>query len=93
MKNSTAAHNQDLSLNGSQRNAAATTGEKHSTQKIAPLVLRLPAVLAMLGASRSAWYLGIKEGRYPAPVRLGARAVGWRSEDIQRLVQSLTYTK
>jgi prophage regulatory protein len=81
------------SPSGEHRNATATAGDLHSIPKITPLVLRLPAVLATLGTSRSAWYLGIKQGRYPAPVRLGTRAVGWRTADILALVQNLTSTK
>lgn len=38
---------------------------------------------------KSAWWAGIAAGRYPKPVRLGARAVAWRSSDIQKLIQSL----
>jgi len=34
----------------------------------------------------STWWAGIKEGRYPAGVKLGARATGWRVEDIRKLI-------
>lgn len=40
--------------------------------------------------SRAAWYRGVREGRYPAPVRIGERAVAWRAEDINRLIASLS---
>ena len=45
-------------------------------------ILRLPAVKAQTGLSRSTIYLRIKQGAFPAPVALGPRAVGWNSEDI-----------
>ena len=48
--------------------------------------LRLPQVLALFPVSRSAFYLGIKEGRYPAPVKLGKRTSAWRVEDIATLI-------
>ena len=53
-------------------------------------LLRLPKVLEIIPVSRSSWWAGIKQGRYPAPVRLSARAVAWKSEDIKALLDSLT---
>ncbi len=49
----------------------------------------LPAVLERVTISRSGWYIGIREGRYPAPVRLSPRRVAWRESDINRLIQQL----
>ena len=40
-------------------------------------VLRLPAVKARTGLSRSTIYLRVSQGVFPAPVSLGGRAVGW----------------
>jgi predicted DNA-binding transcriptional regulator AlpA len=51
--------------------------------------LRLPQVLAIVPVSRSTWLAGIKSGRFPTPVRLGARCVAWRAADIRRLIESL----
>jgi len=45
-------------------------------------ILRLPAVKARTGLSRSTIYLRISEGAFPKPVSLGARAVGWISSEI-----------
>ncbi|HRO51632.1 MAG TPA: AlpA family phage regulatory protein [Alicycliphilus sp.] len=53
-------------------------------------LLRLPAVLAKFPVSRSGWYEGVRIGRYPPPVKLGARAVAWRRSDIERLITELT---
>lgn len=41
----------------------------------------------IIPVSRDTWYKGIKTGRYPQPVRIGARAVAWRAEDVLKLVQ------
>jgi predicted DNA-binding transcriptional regulator AlpA len=49
-----------------------------------------PPVAGLLPISPSAWWLGIKEGRFPRPVKLGARAVGWRVEDIRALIARLS---
>ena len=40
-------------------------------------ILRLPTVLDRTGLSRSTVYQRVTEGRFPRPVSLGARAVGW----------------
>ena len=46
-------------------------------------VIRLPAVMARCGLKKTSIYLGIREGTFPAPVALGARAVAWRECDIE----------
>ena len=45
-------------------------------------ILRLPAVRARTGLSRSTIYLRAAEGSFPRPVSLGARAVGWLESEI-----------
>ena len=45
--------------------------------------LRLPEVQARTGLSRSAIYIRIAQGRFPRPVSLGARAVGWIEAEIE----------
>ena len=45
-------------------------------------VLRLPAVKARTGLSRSTIYLRVSQGAFPAPVSLGGRAVGWIEAEV-----------
>jgi len=45
-------------------------------------ILRLPAVKARTGLSRSTIYLRISEESFPKPVSLGGRAVGWIESEI-----------
>jgi prophage regulatory protein len=45
-------------------------------------ILRLPAVKARTGLSRSTIYLRISEGHFPKPVSLGGRAVGWIEAEV-----------
>lgn len=52
-------------------------------------LLRLRQVLELFPVSRAAWYAGVKEGRYPAQVKLGPRTVAWRHKDVARLIDSL----
>jgi prophage regulatory protein len=49
---------------------------------MATAILRLPTVKARTGLSRSTIYLRISEGRFPKPVSLGGRAVGWIDAEI-----------
>jgi len=53
---------------------------------IAQRCLRLPQVLELVPVSRATWYAGVKTGRYPAPVKLGPRAVAWLLHDIENLI-------
>lgn len=50
---------------------------------MATAILRLPAVKARTGLSRSTIYLRISEGRFPKAISLGGRAVGWIDSEIQ----------
>ncbi len=45
-------------------------------------ILRLPAVKARTGLSRSTIYLRISNDDFPTPISLGGRAVGWVESDI-----------
>lgn len=48
--------------------------------------VRLETVLQRIPVSRTTWLAGCRTGIYPAPIRIGARAVAWRIEDIERLL-------
>lgn len=52
-------------------------------------LLRINPVLSRVPVSRSAWYQGIKDGRFPAPIKLGPRTSAWRESDINALIQKL----
>lgn len=45
-------------------------------------ILRLPQVEEATGESRSTIYLRIKQGKFPRPVKLGAKSVGWPEDEI-----------
>ena len=51
-------------------------------------ILRLPDVENMTGIKRSTIYRMMQAESFPAAVKLGARAVGWRSSDIQAWADS-----
>jgi prophage regulatory protein len=48
--------------------------------------VRLPQILAVFPVSRSTWWEGVKRGKYPAAVKLGANMTAWRAEDIRELI-------
>ncbi|APW48445.1 hypothetical protein RA876_13630 [Rhodoferax antarcticus] len=54
--------------------------------------MRLPRVQDLTGFGKSSIYAGVKTGTFPAPVRLSARAVGWRESDIFQWIESRTAT-
>ena len=61
---------------------------------MATAILRLPAVKDRTGLSRSTIYLRISEGKFPKPVSLGGRAVGWVEVEIEDwLTQQITTSR
>ena len=62
--------------------------------------LRLPQIIGtrktnpptppLIPVGRSTWLKGVKDGRYPAPVKgLGSRITVWRVEDILALIDHI----
>lgn len=51
---------------------------------------RKKGISGIIPVSRSAWYAGIKDGRYPKPVKLSEQTSAWRSTDIDALVEKLS---
>lgn len=52
--------------------------------------VRLRDILAPAGpipVSKSTWWQGIRDGRFPKPLKLGKRVTVWRAEDIHRLIE------
>ena len=52
--------------------------------------VRLKTVLQIISVSKSTWFRGIQAGKYPKPVKLGARASGWRVDDIRDCMEGLS---
>jgi prophage regulatory protein len=48
-----------------------------------------PPIPAIIPVSKSTFWQGVKEGRYPQPVKLGKRCTAWRVEDIRRYIDSV----
>jgi len=65
-------------------------GEQQDRQRTLPQVgyIRLKEVLAIIPVSKSTWYKGIADGRYPKPTKvLGPRIAAWDVCDIRPLLE------
>lgn len=52
--------------------------------------VRLRQILAPAGpipVSKSTWWQGVKDGRFPKPIKIGPRTTVWRVEDIRALFE------
>lgn len=52
--------------------------------------LRLPDVLKLIPIGKSTWWQGVKNGKFPKPVKLGERTTAWRVEDIKNLINDFS---
>uniref|UniRef100_C6E3Q2 Phage transcriptional regulator, AlpA n=1 Tax=Geobacter sp. (strain M21) TaxID=443144 RepID=C6E3Q2_GEOSM len=53
--------------------------------------LRLSQIIpSIIPVSKSTWWLGVKSGRYPSPVKLSERCTAWRAADIRALIEQLS---
>lgn len=50
---------------------------------------RVPTITERLGVSRSYWWKGVKDGRFPQGIKLSARVTVWRASDIDKLIDNL----
>ena len=54
------------------------------------VLLKASEAARILGISESSWWKGVKDGCFPAPIKLGKRMTRWRSSDVGRLVMDGT---
>ncbi len=57
--------------------------ESHEAQR---RILRRPEVEARCGFKRAHLYKLIGEGKFPRPLRIGVRAVGWDSVEVEQWI-------
>lgn len=55
------------------------TGDEMTSYRI----IRRRELEGLIGLGRSSIYAMMSEGRFPKPIKLGKRAVGWREADIK----------
>ena len=71
----------------------AATAEFLKERRVEPRMgeerfIRLGEVLTTCGKSRSSVYAGIKEGTFPAPVKLQGRSSAWLRSEVLRWMQA-----
>jgi prophage regulatory protein len=49
-----------------------------------------PPIPAIYPVSRSTWWQGVRDGRFPKPVKLSKRCSAWRVTDIKALVEDIS---
>lgn len=55
-------------------------------------LVRLSSILAPVGpipVCKSTWWAGVRDGRFPQPVRLGGRITAWKAQDIWKLIEGV----
>ncbi|EIK4938170.1 AlpA family transcriptional regulator [Salmonella enterica] len=55
-------------------------------------LIRLPEVLERTGYSKAWVYRLISEGRFPAPVKIGVRAIAFVESEVDEWIQSVIET-
>lgn len=82
-------------MNAATQGRSEALGEMEATWRLQAVVIRLPELLRTLGISRSTVYLKINPGskyydrKFPKPIKLGNKAVGWLLHDVVSYVNEL----
>lgn len=50
--------------------------------------LRIDQVLKFIPVGKSTWWAGIRAGKFPRGIKLGAKTTVWRVEDIRSLIEN-----
>ncbi len=69
-------------------NATTTEQLAGAAGPLSDVLLRLPAVKAATGLSRSTIYDWIAKGQFPQPIPLGGNLVGWLASEIEAWIQA-----
>jgi hypothetical protein len=68
-----------------QMNQLPETGFLRLSQIIGDPKAGIPPIIPI---GKSAWWEGVRTGRFPKPVKLGPRVTAWRIKDIRVLIES-----
>lgn len=52
-------------------------------------LLRLSQVLSIIPISKSAWWKGCKDGKYPKPLKLGPKTTVWKASEINAFLEKV----
>ena len=48
-------------------------------------LLRIKQVLEIIAVSKSTWWAGVRDGRFPQSLKIGPRTTAWKNSDINKL--------
>lgn len=59
-------------------------------------LIRLPEIIGnkktgekgLLSIGATSWWMGVRSGRFPKPVKLGARTTAWRESEVMEIVRN-----
>ena len=74
---------QEIETPGNAVNVKSPLGDLPKTG-----LLRVRQVLQFVPVSASTWWAGVKDGRFPKPVKLSTRVTCWKASDIRALIHS-----
>ncbi len=46
-----------------------------------------PPIPPIIPVKKTCWWMGVRTGRFPKPLKLGPRVTVWRVEDIRTLIE------
>ena len=72
-----------------------TTQEKSADTKNSfdNSILRIKSLSVYLDVPKSSIYLWVSRGEFPAPIKLGVRAVGWIKREVDQWLESRAKTR
>jgi prophage regulatory protein len=48
-----------------------------------------PPIKPIIPISKTAWWKGVADGKYPQPIKISEKVTVWRSDQIEALIQHL----
>jgi prophage regulatory protein len=56
--------------------------EDTALKNVTSPIIRLPAVMGLIGLGRDTIYRLARQGKFPKPIKLGERASGWYEHEV-----------
>lgn len=63
--------------------------ENQATQTHQDRLLRVPQITDRMGISRSGWWKGVRDGKFPKGIKLSPRVTVWKSSQIDALITGI----
>jgi len=64
------------------------TSSKDQKTNDRPQLVRLKEAIRLTSFSRSSIWRGIKDGTFPAPIKIGKRAIAFRQSELEQWIKS-----